>query len=136
MTPVQAYGDEDYLILDCPGQIELYSHVSVFRTLADWLKAQVLTILCLVQQACRDLTVTHVKTLAAQGWNVAAVYRLDAQFASDGAKFVAGALQALSAMVQLELPHINVLTKVDLLAPDSKVCRSSAASFVCRRHAA
>ena len=49
------------------------------------------------------------------------VYCLDAQFASDGPKFVAGALQALSAMVQLELPHINVLTKVDLLAEDSKV---------------
>ena len=55
-----------------------------------------------------------------QGWNVAAVYCLDAQFASDGAKFVAGALQALSAMVQLELPHINVLTKVDLLSEESK----------------
>ena len=51
---------------------------------------------------------------------MAAVYCLDAQFASDGAKFVAGALQALSAMVQLELPHINVLTKVDLLSEESK----------------
>ena len=50
---VQAYGDEDYLILDCPGQIELYSHVSVFRTLADWLKAQVLTTRCLVKQVYR-----------------------------------------------------------------------------------
>jgi hypothetical protein len=29
-------------------------------------------------------------------------------------KFVAGTLSALSAMVQLELPHINVLTKVDM----------------------
>ena len=29
---------------------------------------------------------------------------------------VAGSLQALSAMVQLELPHVNVLTKVDLLS--------------------
>ena len=56
-----------------------------------------------------------------QGYNIAAVYCLDAQFASDGPKFVAGALQALSAMVQLELPHVNVLTKMDLVAKDSKV---------------
>ena len=49
------------------------------------------------------------------------MYCLDAQFASDVAKFVAGSLQALSAMVLLELPHLNVLTKVDLLTPDSKV---------------
>lgn len=57
-----------------------------------------------------------------QGYNLVAVYCLDVQFASDGPKFVAGALQALSAMVQLELPHVNLLTKVDLLAEDSKVC--------------
>lgn len=92
---MQAYGDEDYLIFDCPGQIELYSHVSVMRSISEY--------------------------LSRQGFNVAAIYCLDAQFAADGPKFVAGSLQALSAMVQLELPHVNVLTKVDLLAEDSKV---------------
>ena len=49
------------------------------------------------------------------------VYCVDSQFVSEIAKFVAGSLQALSAMVLLELPHLNVLTKVDLLTPDSKV---------------
>ena len=29
-------------------------------------------------------------------------------------KFIAGCMTALSAMVQLELPHVNVLTKMDL----------------------
>ncbi len=62
-----------------------------------------------------------MRKLCVQNYNIAAVYCLDAQFASDGPKFVAGALQALSAMVQLELPHVNVLTKCDLLAEDSKV---------------
>ena len=28
----QAYGEEDYLIFDCPGQIELYSHTHAFRS--------------------------------------------------------------------------------------------------------
>lgn len=49
------------------------------------------------------------------------VYCLDSQFVSEMSKFVAGSLQALSAMVLLELPHVNVLTKVDLLTPESKV---------------
>lgn len=42
------------------------------------------------------------------------VYCLDVQFASEMPKFIAGCMNALSAMVQLELPHVNVLTKMDL----------------------
>lgn len=91
---LEGFGEEDYLIFDCPGQIELYSHVSAFKTLVDWLKNQ--------------------------GWAVCVVYCLDCQFVSEVSKFVAGSLQALSAMVLLELPHVNVLTKVDLLTQDSK----------------
>ena len=53
------------------------------------------------------------------------VYCLDSQFVSEMSKFVAGSLQALSAMVLLELPHVNVLTKVDLLTQESKVCLST-----------
>lgn len=34
---------------------------------------------------------------------------------TDSHKFASGILCCLSAMIQLELPHINVLTKVDLL---------------------
>lgn len=40
---------------------------------------------------------------------------MDVAFVTDAPKFVAGMLTALSAMVQLELPHVNVLTKCDLL---------------------
>jgi Conserved hypothetical ATP binding protein len=47
---------------------------------------------------------------------VCVVYCLDSQFVTDVAKFVAGSLQVLSAMAQLEVPHVSVLTKVDLLA--------------------
>ena len=43
-----------------------------------------------------------------------AVFLLDATFITDPAKFISGALLSLSAMVQLELPHLNVLTKCDL----------------------
>lgn len=47
-------------------------------------------------------------------YNVCAVFLLDATFITDPSKFISGALLSLSAMVQLELPHLNVLTKCDL----------------------
>ena len=36
---------------------------------------------------------------------------------ADASKFISGCMQALSAMVKLELPHVNVLTKMDI-CPD------------------
>ena len=44
---------------------------------------------------------------------------------TDPTKFIAGSLQALSAMVQLEVPHINLLTKIDL-CPDKVPCNCCA----------
>ena len=52
------------------------------------------------------------------GFAVVGVYCLDALFVGDAAKLIAGNLAALAAMVHLELPHINVLTKCDLVAKD------------------
>jgi GTPase SAR1 family protein len=90
--------EDDYLIIDCPGQIELYSHVPIMRTLAEAL-----------QQA---------------GYRVCGLYLLDSQFITDASKFISGALSCLSAMVRLELPHINVLTKVDLLSKKQRKTRN------------
>jgi hypothetical protein len=50
-----------------PGQIELYSHVSAFRSLVDFLKAD--------------------------GWAVCAVYCLDCHFITEAPKYIAGAMQ-------------------------------------------
>ena len=52
-----------------------------------------------------------------QKWNfrLCGVFLLDSQFLIETSKFFAGAMTALSAMVVLELPHINVLSKMDLL---------------------
>ncbi len=38
MCVSQGYGDEDYLVFDCPGQIELYNHLNVFKTFVDFLR--------------------------------------------------------------------------------------------------
>ena len=81
--------EDDYYIMDCPGQIELYSHLPVMRNL--------------------------VQQLQRWGFMVCAVYVLDSQFMADAAKCMSGCLACLSAMVQLEVPHVNVLTKMDLV---------------------
>eukprot|EP01018_Ginkgo_biloba_P024305 Gb_15527 [translate_table: standard] len=86
---LEDYMDDDYLVFDCPGQIELYSHIPVLRTFVDQLRRW--------------------------NYNVCAVYLLDSQFVSDITKYLSGCMASLSAMVQLELPHVNVLTKMDLV---------------------
>lgn len=48
--------------------------------------------------------------------SLCATYLLEATFVVDRAKFVAGALSAMSAMLLLELPHVNVLSKCDLVS--------------------
>lgn len=41
------------------------------------------------------------------------------QFVTDVTKYISGCMACLSAMVQLELPHINILSKMDLV-PNKK----------------
>lgn len=91
---VQNDPDDDYIIFDMPGQIELYTHLKVGRQLVDLLTS----------------------------WNfrVASVFLLDSQFMIDGAKFLSGTMTALSVMVNMELPHINVLSKMDLLSKSAR----------------
>ena len=99
--------EEDYLIIDCPGmfsntlyfilmiflrilgQIELYTHFPIMKRIVD--------------------------VMTRSGYRVCGVYLLDSQFIEDASKFFAGVMSAMSAMIQLEIPHINVMTKMDLL---------------------
>ncbi|EDK47558.1 ATP/GTP-binding protein [Acetobacter pasteurianus] len=83
------YNDE-YLIFDMPGQIELYTHIPVLPTI-----------------------VQHLKT--SLHFNLCATYLLESPFIIDSSKFFSGTLSAMSAMILLELPHINILSKVDLI---------------------
>ena len=39
---------------------------------------------------------------------------------TDGSKFISGTMAALSVMANMELPHINVLTKMDLLSKTAR----------------
>ncbi|KAI8589407.1 GPN-loop GTPase [Geranomyces variabilis] len=85
------HDEDDYLLIDLPGQIELYTAHTIIPQL--------------------------VSTLHRLDYKVCGVYLLDATFVDSAPKFFAGVLSAMSAMVQLEIPHINVLSKCDLLPP-------------------
>ncbi|KAE8348489.1 GPN-loop GTPase [Aspergillus coremiiformis] len=82
---------EEYLIIfDMPGQIELYTHIPLLPSLVQFLSR------------AGPLNV-----------NLCAAYLLESTFVIDKAKFFAGTLSAMSAMLMLEMPHVNILTKMD-----------------------
>ncbi|XP_018580254.1 GPN-loop GTPase 3 [Anoplophora glabripennis] len=86
--------EDDYILFDCPGQIELYTHLTAIRKL--------------------------VKQLQDWNFSICSVFLVDVQFMTDGAKFLSGTMAALSVMVNLELPHVNILSKMDLLSKGAR----------------
>ncbi|XP_017771581.1 PREDICTED: GPN-loop GTPase 3 [Nicrophorus vespilloides] len=86
--------EDDYILFDCPGQIELYTHLTAMKKL--------------------------VQMLQDWNFNMCSVYLVDVQFMTDGAKFISATMSALSVMVNLELPHLNILSKVDLLGKGAR----------------
>ncbi|KAI5288696.1 ATP binding protein [Ascosphaera acerosa] len=82
--------DEYLIIFDMPGQIELYTHVPLLPAL-----------------------VQHLSRAGPLNISLCAAYLLESTFVADRAKFFAGTLSAMSAMIMLEMPHINILSKMD-----------------------
>jgi GTPase SAR1 family protein len=91
---LDTFGDDDYLLLDCPGQLELYTHVPLMRNVIDRMR------------------------MWGYEASMVAVFLIDTTFVCDTSKFISGSLLSLSAMIALELPHVNVLTKCDLLSEE------------------
>ncbi|EPB71275.1 hypothetical protein ANCCEY_09639 [Ancylostoma ceylanicum] len=58
--------------------------------------------------------------MEAWDFNVCSVFLIDTHFVLEAEKFIAGALTALSAMIAIETPCVNVLTKMDLLSERNK----------------
>jgi GPN-loop GTPase len=75
-----------------PGQIELYTHIPIVPAL-----------------------VRHLSRNGQLQINLCAAYLLESTFIVDRAKFFAGTLSAMSAMIMMELPHVNILSKMDLV---------------------
>ena len=60
---------------------------------------------------------------ALQNWDfrICGVFLIDSQFVVDASKFFSGVMSALSTMVQLEIPHVNIMSKMDLLDGRTKI---------------
>lgn len=82
--------DGDYILFDCPGQIELYSHLPIMPRIVEYLQRK-------------------------WDFRFVTIFILDARFLVDYSHFLAGVLSALSAMMCLSTAHLNIMSKMDLL---------------------
>lgn len=80
---------DHYLIFDFPGQSELYTHHSMVKDL--------------------------LHTIQNSNVKLCAVYLVDAHHATDAGKYISALLQTLSTMIHLEIPFVNLFTKIDLI---------------------
>ncbi|KAF7659364.1 hypothetical protein LDENG_00299150 [Lucifuga dentata] len=61
-----------------------------------------------------------VEQLQQWEFRVCGVFLVDSQFMVESFKFISGVMAALSAMVALEIPQVNIMTKMDLLNSKAK----------------
>ncbi|TFK70700.1 hypothetical protein BDN72DRAFT_525603 [Pluteus cervinus] len=83
-------GPDAYVLFDLPGQVELSTN--------------------------HDSVKNIVEKLTKNGFRLAVVHLCDAHYVTDASKYISVLLLSLRTMLHLELPHINVLSKVDLIA--------------------
>ncbi|XP_033750685.1 GPN-loop GTPase 2-like [Pecten maximus] len=93
-TELEKLGNK-YLLFDLPGQVELYTHHNSVRNV--------------------------VRQLQKWDFRLVAVHLVDSHYCSDASKFISVLLTSLSTMLQLELPHVNVLSKCDLIETFGKL---------------
>ncbi|XP_065648638.1 GPN-loop GTPase 2 isoform X2 [Hydra vulgaris] len=87
-----------YIIFDCPGQVELFTHQNSIKNI--------------------------FQRLQKLDFRLAAVHLVDSHYCNDSAKFISVLMTSLSTMLQIELPHINVLSKIDLVEKYGKLAFS------------
>jgi GTPase SAR1 family protein len=80
--------NDQYYLIDCPGQVELYTHNSSLKNI--------------------------IKKLEEKGMRIVSVHLVESQYCNDPSKYVSSLLLSLSCMLQIELPHVNLLSKMDL----------------------
>ncbi|KAL6791363.1 hypothetical protein GGI42DRAFT_181947 [Trichoderma sp. SZMC 28013] len=81
---------EDYILFDCPGQVELYTHHNSLRNV--FYKLQKI------------------------GFRFVCVHLSDSFCLTQPSLYVSNVLLSLRAMIQMDMPHINVLSKIDKIA--------------------
>ncbi|KAI9490129.1 GPN-loop GTPase [Zychaea mexicana] len=86
---------DHYILFDFPGQVELFTHHNAVKKILDKLEKL--------------------------NYRLVAVHLVDAHYCTDPAKYISVLLLSLKTMIQLELPHVNVLSKIDLIESYGKL---------------
>ncbi|KAI9826067.1 MAG: hypothetical protein M1832_000516 [Thelocarpon impressellum] len=81
---------DDYVLFDCPGQVELFTHHASLRNI--FLRLQKL------------------------GYRLVVLHLTDSYILTLPSLYISTLLLSLRAMLQMDLPHLNVLTKIDNLS--------------------
>ncbi|CAI7568881.1 hypothetical protein N7509_011301 [Penicillium cosmopolitanum] len=81
---------DDYVLFDCPGQVELFTHHASLRNI--FFQIQKL------------------------GYRLIVIHLVDSYALTLPSMYISALLLSLRAMLQLDLPHLNVLTKIDNLS--------------------
>jgi hypothetical protein len=80
---------QTYVLFDCPGQVELYTHHESIRKV--------------------------ISEFTRWNYQLAAIQLIEVYHCMDPFKYLSAVLMSLTTMLHLGLPHINVLSKVDLM---------------------
>jgi len=86
-------GHQTYILFDVPGQVEVFTHTNYLSNMV------------------RKLTNPDT-----EDYRLCSVQLIDAHHCSDSYKFIGSVLLVMTTMLRLELPAVNVLSKVDLLS--------------------
>ncbi|EEH56493.1 uncharacterized protein MICPUCDRAFT_44376 [Micromonas pusilla CCMP1545] len=85
-----------YLLVDCPGQVELFNAHDALKTI--------------VTELTRSRGGSDSYDL-----RLCVVHLVDAHLCADPTKYIAALMLSLSSMLHMETPHVNLLSKVDLM---------------------
>lgn len=83
--------ENSYVVFDCPGQVELFTHHSSLQKIFKTLEKKLGMRLCVVSL-------------------------IDSFYLTSPSQYISVLLLALRSMLQLDLPHVNVFSKIDLVA--------------------
>jgi len=84
-----------WVIFDMPGQVELNTHVDSVKNI--------------------------VLQLENTGFRLCSLHLVDSHYCSDPGKYIACLLTSLTTMLHINLPHINILSKIDLVEKYGKL---------------
>ncbi|XP_057249292.1 GPN-loop GTPase QQT1 [Beta vulgaris subsp. vulgaris] len=87
---------DHYLLFDFPGQVELF----------------------FLHSSVKEVIMKLIKKL---NLRLTAVHLVDAHLCSDAGKYISALLLSLSTMLHMELPHVNVFSKIDLIESYGKL---------------